>query len=48
MWIIDYGNTVFFAGGCPDCPEPPADNHTVDAVDAATGKVWLGWGYVGE
>lgn len=48
MWIIDYGNTTFVAGGCPDCPEPPDYDHSVYAVDAATGEVWIVWGYVGE
>ena len=48
MWIVDYGNTEFLAGGCPDCPEPPKYNHSVYAVDAATGQVWTIWGYVGD
>jgi hypothetical protein len=48
MWIIDYGNTTFAAGGCPECPEPPDYNHSVYAVDAETAKVWIVWGYVGD
>lgn len=45
MWIIDYGNTVFHASGCPDCAEPPDYDHTVYAIDAETAEVWFVWGY---
>jgi hypothetical protein len=48
VWIIDYGNTVFHAAGCPGCPPPPKYNPTVYAVDVLTGTVMMVWPYVGH
>ncbi|MCG8349501.1 MAG: hypothetical protein MI924_17180 [Chloroflexales bacterium] len=44
-WIIDYGNTIMYQGGCPMCPEQEPYNHTVYAVDAQEKFVLMVWGY---
>lgn len=47
MWIIDYGNTIGYGGGCPECP-PAIFDHTVYAVDTQTEAVLKIWFYKGE